>query len=270
MSSLSGKRAIVTGASGAFGRSIMGELHRQGARAVGLDLAPSDEPDARVLACDITDALSVEEAAGEAIKLLGGLDVLVSNAGLGGPADAGAQPDEAAVRMIDVNLVGAWRATAACIDALVESRGRVIFVGSRMVYVPVPLGAPYGASKRGLAAYADSLRLEYGTHIQVCTVHPSMVRTPIHDAAARAGLSLQGVSREEPLDGVVGRIIHACEVDRVGRELATTRRGAAEIFIGRHFPALADRMVRRVIRKQVAAGTFDGAQMAAGLAERYR
>ena len=43
-----------------------------------------------------------------------------------------------------------------------------------------------------------------------------------------------------------------------------------EAFIGRHFPSLSDRMVRRVIAKQVAAGTFDDAPMAAGLAERYR
>ena len=129
--------------------------------------------------------------------------MLVNNAGLGGPASAGAPPDEHVRRMLDVNLLGAWRVTAAAIDALVESRGRVVMIGSRMSFLGLPLGAAYGVSKRGLVAYADALRAEYRTHVDVVCVHPAFVRTPIHDPTREAGLQLEGFSKEEPLEQVV-------------------------------------------------------------------
>ena len=160
-------------------------------------------------------------------RLGGGLDALVNNAGIGGPASAGAPPDEHVRQMIDVNLLGAWRVTAAAIDPLVESRGRVVLVGSRMAFLGLPLGAAYGVSKRALVAYADALRAEYGTHVKVTCVHPAFVRTPIHDSTRAAGLQLEGFSREEPLERVVDTIVRACESARPPRETAVTPRRAA-------------------------------------------
>ena len=113
--------------------------------------------------------------------------------------------------MIDVNLLGAWRVTAAAIDHLVESRGRVVLLGSRMSFIGLPLGAAYGVSKRALTAYADALRAEYGTHVKVTCVHPAFVRTPIHDRTREAGLQLEGFSHEEPIEQVVATIVSACE-----------------------------------------------------------
>ena len=259
------RTAIVTGASGAIGFATCASLRAQGWRVAGLDLREADD----VLACDVTDDASVARAVPAAIERLGGrLDALVNNAGLGGPASAGAPPDDHVRRMLDVNLLGAWRVTAAAIDALVESRGNVVMVASRMAFLGLPLGAAYGVSKRALVAYADALRAEYGTHVGVTCVHPAFIRTPIHDRTRAAGLDLEGFSREEPLDGVVARIVAGCAGEG-GRDVAVTRGGALQLAAARHLPALVDRVVARTLRRRIAAGDLDDAPIAAGLRRRH-
>ena len=62
-------------------------------------------------------------------------------------------------------------------------------VASRMAVMQLPLAAAYGVSKRAMVAYADALRLELSTHVGVTTVHPSAVRSPIHNSTKDAGLS---------------------------------------------------------------------------------
>jgi NAD(P)-dependent dehydrogenase (short-subunit alcohol dehydrogenase family) len=262
------RRALVTGASGAFGAAVRAELRRRGWRTVGLDLAPATG-DGEVLACDVTDDAAVARAVPAALDRLGGLDVLVNNAGIGGPASAGRPPDEHVRRMLDVNLLGAWRVTAAAIDALVESRGRVVLVGSRMSFIGLPLGAAYGVSKRALTAYADALRAEYGTHVAVTAVHPAFVRTPIHDRTRAAGLELEGFSHEEPLERVVAAIVRACEHPRPGRDVAVTRGGALQMAAARHLPRLVDRVVARTLARRIAAGELDAAEIAAALRVRH-
>ena len=133
------RRALVTGASGAFGTALRAELTGRGWSVAGLDLRAEDEG---VIECDVTDDASVPRAVNEAVERLGGrLDLLVNNAGIGGPASAGEVPTERVRQMLDVNLLGAWRVTAAAIDHLVQSRGRVVMIASRMSFIGLPLGA---------------------------------------------------------------------------------------------------------------------------------
>lgn len=260
------RRAIVTGASGAIGSELVATLRGRGWDVAGLDLAADEQQG--ILACDVTDDEAVAQAVTAAIERLGGLDALVNNAGLGGPASAGRMPDEHVLKMLDVNLLGAWRVTAAAIDALVESRGQVVLVGSRMAFLGLPLGVAYGVSKRSLTAYADALRAEYGTHVGVTCVHPAFIRTPIHDRTREAGLQLEGFSREEPLEGVVEKLVAGCE-GRGGRDVAVTRGGAVQLAVARHLPGLVDRVVAKTLRKRVAAGELDGAPIAAGVRRRH-
>ena len=207
---------------------------------------------------------------GEAVERLGGgLDVLVNNAGIGGPASAGEAPTEHVRRMLEVNLLGAWSVTAAAIDHLVHSRGRVVLLGSRMAYLGLPLGAAYGVSKRAVAAYADALRAEYGTHVSVTCVHPAFVRTPIHDRTREAGLQLEGFSSEEPIEQVIATLVRACESEKPKRDMAVTRAGAATIAVARLAPWLIDRVVARTLGKRIAAGDLDAADLAAGLRARH-
>src|SRR3954447_6838662 len=166
-------RVIITGASGGIGRATVAELRRRGAQVVGLDLPE----------CDVRSQQSVDAAVGAAIGRLGGLDVLINNAGLGTPQSAGLPPDEDALELLSVNLVGPWRVTAAALPALRQSRGRVVNVASGLAHMTVPLAPAYCMSKRGLVAYSDALRLEHGDAITVTTVYPGYIRTPIHTAS---------------------------------------------------------------------------------------
>ncbi len=265
-----GLRVLVTGASGTFGTAISTELTGRGASVVGLDLVPRDDERLPVIACDLTDDDGVPAAVEEAIARLGGLDVLINNAGIGGPAPAELPPGEEARRQLEINLLGAWRVSAACAPELVRSRGRVVMVASRMAVMQLPLAAAYGASKRGMLAYADALRHELGTHVGVSSVYPSAVKSPIHDSTAEAGLSLEGMSSFEPLEGVVATVVKAATGARVRRDLATTRRGAAELFLARHFPRLTDRIIARTLAKRVESGAFDGVGLASGVVARHK
>ena len=266
---MSGRRALITGASGAFGTAVRDALRADGWQVAGLDLR-ADPADPEVLACDITDAAAVPGAVAAAVERLGGgLDVLINNAGVGGPASAGAPPGEHVRTMLDVNVLGAWEVTAAAIDHLVASRGRVVLLGSRMAFLGLPLGAAYGVSKRALVAYADALRAEYGSHVAVTCVHPAFVRTPIHDSTKAAGLNLEGFSREEPLEQVVATIVEACSTSRPRRNVPVTREGRVQMAFARHAPAAVDRVVARLLARRIAAGELDAAEIARGLRERH-
>ena len=261
--------ALVTGAQGAFGSALCAQLRGRGWRVAALDLA-GDDSDPDSFACDVTSDAAVAEVVPRAVSHLGGrLDAVVANAGIGGPASAGEMPSERVTRMLDVNLLGAWRVVAASIDPLVESRGRVVLVGSRMSFLGLPLGAAYGVSKRALTAYADALRAEYGTHVSVTCIHPAFVRTPIHDATRAAGLQLEGFSTEEPLEAVVGKLVHACEAPRPGRDVPVTRGGRLQMAAARHLPRVVDRVVASRLAKAIAAGDLDDAPLARGLRERH-
>lgn len=263
-------RVIVTGASGTFGRELCARLRDLGAHVVGLDLRPREDDPVEVLACDVTDDVDVTAKVAVAVDRLGGLDLLVNNAGIGGPAPAELPPGEEVRRQLEINLLGAWRVSAACVRFLTRSRGRVVMVSSRMAVMQLPLAAAYGASKRALVAYADALRLELAGHAHVTCVYPSAVRSPIHDSTAEAGLSLEGMSVYEPLEGVVDTVLLAALARRPRRDLTTSRKGTVEFLLARHLPAVTDRIVARTLAGRVRAGVFDGAPLAAGLVERER
>ena len=264
-----GKRVLITGASGTFGRALSAKLAEMGASVVGLDVAPHADDPVEVITCDLTDDVAVPAAVDRGIATLGGLDILVNNAGIGGPAPAELPPGDEARRQLDINLLGTWRVSAAAAPELVRSRGRIVMVASRMAVMQLPLAAAYGASKRAMVAYADALRLELGTHVRVTCVYPSAVRSPIHDSTAKAGLSLEGMSQYEPLEGVIDTVLRAALDHRAHRDMATTRRGGVELFLARHMPRLSDRIIARTLAGKIKDGAFEGADLASGLVARH-
>jgi NAD(P)-dependent dehydrogenase (short-subunit alcohol dehydrogenase family) len=234
-------RVLITGALGGIGTAAVAELKAQGAQVVGLDLLAGDG----VLACDVRDQESVDRSVAEAVAWLGGLDVLINNAGIGTPQSAGQRPDEGALAVIDVNLLGPWRVTAAALPHLRESRGRVVNVASGLAHLALPFGTAYCMSKRGLTAYSDALRLEYGDEITVTTVYPGYIRTPIHAESQQAGVALEGHVPAESVEDAARTLARAA-LGSPARDLATTRNGAVGYALMRHLPRrLLDSVVRR-------------------------
>lgn len=261
--SLSGRRVLVTGAAGALGGATVAALRARGAVVGGLDVSGDD-----VVRCDVTDTDSVGAAVAQARTEMGGIDAVVHFAGIGMPTSAGAAPGEAVLRTVDVNLLGPWRVTAACIDELVEHRGRLVFVASQLAYATIPLAAAYTVSKRGLTAYADSVRTEYGTHVGVTSVYPGYIRTPIHDASIAAGLSLESATRAQSAADVVATVLRALTATTAPRDLACTALGRFELAASRHLPRTVDAVIRARLRHDLARGRHSTAPLAAQMRSR--
>ena len=257
-------KVIITGAAGGIGTASIAELRRQGATVVGLDLQGAD------IECDVRDQASVDRAVAEAIERLGGLDVLINNAGLGTPQSASLAPDADALEVLDVNLVGPWRVTSAALPALRASRGRVINVASGLAHITVPFATAYTLSKRGIVAYSDSLRLEEGDRITVTTVYPGYIRTRIHERSTRAGVPLEGAVPVERVEDAARTFARAA-LGSPARDLATTRQGEIGYTLARLTPRpLLDRITRARMRRLARKGHFDEAGIAGEYAARLK
>lgn len=263
------KRVLVTGASSGIGAAAVAEMRARGCHVAGVDITPADG----VIACDVRDQESVDVAVAEAVEGLGGLDVLVNCAGIGNPQSAGTRPDADALNVLDINLLGPWRVTSAALPALRDAGGRVINIASGLAYLSFPLATAYCMSKRGLTSYSDALRLEYGGLIEVTTVYPGYIRTPIHDAAAERGIALEGVVPAERLEDAAAVVVRA-SLGPYRRDLATTRAGGFGYFLLRMMPRrLMDAVVRRSMRRTASRGGFDAdlaADLRSGLLPRAR
>ena len=262
------RRVLITGAAGGIGEAAVAMLRARGARVVGLDLTADDA--AEVIACDVRDQSSVDAAVTEAVERLGGLDVLINNAGVGDPQSAGKAPDAAAQAVLDVNLMGPWRVTAAALPALRETRGRVVNVASGLAHMSMPYATAYCMSKRGLVAYSDALRLEYGGEIDVTTVYPGYIRTQIHASSQAAGFGLEGVVPVEDVADAARALTGAALGEPV-RDLATTRQGTLNYVLARHVPRrLMDRVISARLRRLARRGHFGDSSMAGEMVARLR
>jgi NAD(P)-dependent dehydrogenase (short-subunit alcohol dehydrogenase family) len=263
-SAFDGRAAIVTGGAGAFGSATLRVLRYLGADAIGIDRVSAPG----VLTCDVTDDEQVRAAVAEAVTRLGRLDTLIHYAGVGPVVDVG-RPAGAEVReALEVNLLGTWRVTAAALPALLDARGRVIVTASLLAGVTVPFSGAYTVSKRALTAYADVLRMEYGTHLGVTTVYPGYVGTAIHDRSRAAGVPLDGLAPAESVRDTVLTVVRAAAARTAPRDVASTRAGTAALRLARHAPGLLDRAVAARLHGVVRTKKFDGAELAAGWRER--
>jgi NAD(P)-dependent dehydrogenase (short-subunit alcohol dehydrogenase family) len=259
-------RVIITGASGGIGSETVAQLRARGATVIGLDLHADEAND--VIACDVRDQASVNRAVAEAIERLGGVDVLINNAGVGDPQSAGTPPDERALGVIDINMMGPWRVTSAALPALREARGRVINVASGLAFLTLPFATAYTMSKRAVVAYSDALRIEHGDALTVTTVYPGYIRTPIHDAGTQLGIGLEGSVPAEKVEDAAGTLVRAA-LGKPARDLATTRRGEINYAILRHVPRrLLDKAVRASVKR--SSKRWKDSPLAGELAARYR
>ncbi len=217
-SRLQGKRALVTGGAGGIGRATVERFLAEGARVASLDIE-SDAPDsALALGGDVADEDAVARAVGEAVRVFGGLDVLVVNAAtqLVGEDDR-ADSLERAVwqRTLDVNLTGAFLTAKHGVRALLDSGGgSMIFTGSPAgLYALAPGLDAYSASKAGVYGLARVLAADYAAdRIRVNSVFPGLTETPMnhwwledpeHRAEAERRVPLGRIGRAEEVAAVI-------------------------------------------------------------------
>jgi len=192
MFDLSGKCALVTGASGGIGGAIARALHAQGA-AVGLSGTRAgaletlaDELGARthVLPCDLSDPEACQALPGRAEAALGGLDILVNNAGLTRDNLAVRIKDEDWNLVLEVNLTAAFRLVRASLRGMMKRRwGRIIGITSVVGVTGNPGQANYAASKAGMIGMSKSLAQEVASRsITVNCVAPGFIETAMTEA----------------------------------------------------------------------------------------
>ena len=192
MFDLTGKKALVTGASGGIGGAIARALHAAGAE-VGLSgtreaplsaLAAELGERAHVLPCNLSDRDAVAELPKQAIAAMGGLDILVNNAGITRDNIFMRMKDEEWDAVLEVNLTSAMRLCRAVMRPMMKARwGRIINIGSVVGTSGNAGQANYAAAKAGLVGLTKSIGQEVASRgITANVVAPGFIATPMTDA----------------------------------------------------------------------------------------
>ncbi|HEY4547214.1 MAG TPA: 3-oxoacyl-[acyl-carrier-protein] reductase [Pedomonas sp.] len=192
MFKLDGLRALVTGASGGLGSAIAEALANQGARVAlsgtrreALEAVAAKLPnDPVILPCNLSDAEAVEGLVPSAIEALGGLDVVINNAGITRDTLILRMKDEDFEQVLKVNLEAAFRISRAAVKPMMKARfGRIINITSIVGVTGNPGQVNYAASKAGLIGMSKALAQEVASRgITVNCIAPGFITSPMTDA----------------------------------------------------------------------------------------
>lgn len=191
MFDLSGKTALVTGASGGIGGEIARALHSAGATVAlsGTRVGPLEElaaslgGRAHVLACNLSDAAEVEALPKAAVAAMGSVDVLVNNAGITRDNLFMRMSDDEWQSVLDVNLTSTFRLCRGVLRGMMKARwGRIVNISSVVGTTGNPGQANYAASKAGMVGMSKSLAYEVASRgITVNCVAPGFITTAMTD-----------------------------------------------------------------------------------------
>lgn len=255
---LDGKRALVTGASSGIGAALALAL---GARGTRLILAARGKSQLQgtasmvalrypalsppmVIPCDVADQESVRALIAGASGRMGGLDVLINNAGISvyGLAEYCSTADFE--RVMAVNFYGPLYATLAALPLMRrQGGGLIVNVASVAALHGVPYLAAYSASKAALATLAQSLRAElHQSGIRLLTVYPGYTRTSLFDREKKLGGARRPRRGYAAPEGVARSIVRAIERDV--DELVLSPPGRALSLLRGLLPGLVQRAMR--------------------------
>lgn len=177
MNMLNGKTALVTGAASGIGRATALALVAAGARVVGLDRRAADG-EFPILSCDLGDETAIVSAVAGAARMLGGLDIVVNNAGILEERALGAIDAGHVDRMFAVNVRGAILVTREALPHMRDG-GRIINIASELAYLGRAEASVYCATKAALLGLTRSWARELSPRILVNAVAPGPTNTPL-------------------------------------------------------------------------------------------
>ncbi|MFE6748247.1 SDR family NAD(P)-dependent oxidoreductase [Kitasatospora purpeofusca] len=183
------RTALITGAAGGIGRAVAARLAADGLRVAGLDLSDPRLPGVAFHRADVTDTEQVRTAIDHAVDELGGLDVLVTCAGITEGAPLHLTTDEEWQRMLSVNLGSVFRCVREVLPTMMAAgSGAVVTVGSVLHRTAAPGLPAYAAAKGAIAALNRQLAVDYGRYgISFVTLSPGWVRTPATESRLAPG-----------------------------------------------------------------------------------
>ncbi|MGO1408846.1 MAG: SDR family NAD(P)-dependent oxidoreductase [Brachybacterium sp.] len=178
---LSGLRALVTGGASGIGAATAIALQSRGAQVAVLDLHPEGAPEGTLaLRCDVADSASVNEAINSAAAQLGGVDIVINNAGIGAQGDVTGNDDSEWARVLDVNVTSVARVVRSALPHLRRSENAAIVnTASIASAVGLPQRVLYSATKGAVQSMTLAMAADLvGEGIRVNAVIPGTADTP--------------------------------------------------------------------------------------------
>jgi len=246
------KVVFLTGASSGIGEALALALAKRGA-TLGLlarrenllkELAEKCEQNggkARYFAGDVTDADTVANAAESLRNEFGKIDILIANAGIGGNnSETRNLNPEAVAKVININLLGAVNAVAAVLPQMLENKsGQLVAVSNLAGFRGLPKSAAYSASKAGMTAFFESVRLDVQSKgVDVTIIQPGFIKTPLTSGRTNKMPFLMELEDSIPL--FMNAIEHRKKFAAFPWQLATIVR-AARIFPAWLYDGIAGR-----------------------------
>jgi NAD(P)-dependent dehydrogenase (short-subunit alcohol dehydrogenase family) len=221
-----GKHVLVTGASTGIGAALAEGLAQRGA-TVGICARRADRleevvercrkytPDSRAWAIDLNDLDGLAAFAKRASDGLGGIDVLVNNAGIPKRKRVFDLTPEIVEAVMRINYFSPVRLTLALMPEIIERDGRFVFLSSVAARLSPPAEAAYSASKAAISAWAESMQVDLrDTNVKVHVVYPGIIDTELFQLPDNDPLGKTGVEAL-PVDAIVEPVLTMVEQDRI-------------------------------------------------------